>query len=51
MIHRPEMLIETPDMTSQDSFAISYDLVSELLSACACAVFNTVAYRPGQSLE
>ncbi|CUX68386.1 AraC family transcriptional regulator [Agrobacterium tumefaciens] len=32
MINTPEMLIETPDMTSKDSFALSSDLVSELLT-------------------
>lgn len=32
MSNRPEYLIETPDMTFQDSFALSSDLVSELLS-------------------
>lgn len=32
MIRKPELLIETPGMTSQDSLALSSDLVSELLS-------------------
>ena len=32
MIHKPEILIETPVMTPQDPFALSSDLVSELLS-------------------